>query len=88
MGLAKLIDLILSLFLADDGLSLRVSEALEDALVVQLVFFFLLLLLLELQPHELIFLLGNGSIFHGLALQGVVRLFQLLHDVFELLDPL
>ena len=66
MGLAKLIDLILSFLLADDTLSLVVSEALQDALMVQLHLLFLLLLLLQLQTNELILLLSDCSILDSL----------------------
>ena len=48
MGLVELIDLILGLLLANDGLPLGVSEALQDPLVVQLLFLLLLLLLFKL----------------------------------------
>lgn len=88
MGLVKLIELILGFLFTDDRLALRVPKALHNALVVQLVLLFLLLLLLQLQPHELDLLLAHGRILNSLALQRIVNLFQLLDNIFKLLNPL
>lgn len=88
MGLAKLIDLILSFLLANDTLSLVVSEALQDALMVQLHLLFLLLLLLQLQTNELILLLSDCSILDSLRLERLVLIFKLFDNLLELLDPL
>ena len=88
MGLIEFIDLVLGLFFTDDGLTGVVLERFEDALMVQLHLLLLLLLLLELQPHELVLLLGHGTIFDSLALQRFVLLFKLLDDLFKLLDAL
>ena len=88
MGLIEFIDLVLGLFFTDDGLTGVVLERFEDALMVQLHLLLLLLLLLELQPHELVLLLGHGTILYSLALQRFVLLFKLLDDLFKLLDAL
>ena len=88
MGLVEFIDLVFGLFLTDDGLTGVVLERFEDALVVQLHLLLLFLLLLELQSHELILLLGHSSILDSLALQRFVLLLQLLDDLFKLLDAL
>jgi len=69
VGLVELIDLILGLLLANDRLSLGVSETLQDPLMVQLLLLLLLLLLLKLQAHELVLLFGDGTIFDSLALK-------------------
>ena len=88
MSLAKLIDLILSLFFSNDRLPLIVSEALQNSLMVQFHLLLLLLLLLQLKSHELIFLLGNSSIFDSLTLHGLVLVFQVLDDLLKFLDAL
>ena len=67
MGLIKLIDLVFGLFFADDGLAGVVLKRFEYAFMVQLHFLLLLLLLLKLQSHELILLLGYGTILNSLA---------------------
>lgn len=88
MSLAEFIDLILSFFFADNGLALVVTEALQDALVVQFHFFLLLLLLLELEAHELVLLLGHGRVLNRLALHGFVLILQVLDNLLEFLNPL
>jgi len=72
MSLVKVVDLALSLFLPDHRLTFVVPEALENTLMVELHLLLLLLLLLELEAHELILLLGDGSVLYGLALHGFV----------------
>ena len=69
MRLIELIDLVLRLFLANDGLSFGVAEALQDALVIELLLLLLLLLLLELEADELNLLLCNSPIFDSLAFE-------------------
>ena len=88
MGLIEFIDLVLGLFFTDDGLTGVVLERFEDALMVQLHLLLLLLLLLELQPHELVLLLGHSRILHSLAFQRFILLFQLLDNLLKLLNPL
>ena len=72
MCLIELVDLVLGLFFADDRLPLAITEALQDALMVQFLLLFLLLLLLQLQSHELILLFGDRCIFDSLALERFV----------------
>lgn len=88
VGLIELIDLILCLLFANHGLPSVVLERLKNALMVKLHLLLLLLLLLELKPHELIFLLGHGCVLDSLALERFVLLFELLDDLFKLLDAL
>jgi len=88
VGLVELIDLILNLLFANDRLAFRVLEALHNALVVQLHLFLLLLLLLELKAHELILLLGHGTILDGLTLHRFVLVLQVFNDLFKLLNAL
>ena len=85
--LAELVNLVLGLLLADDGLALTVLEAPEDSLVVELHLLLLLLLLFELQLDELVLLLGDGLIFDGLALECLVLLLELSDDLLQLLYP-
>ena len=49
---------------------------------------FLLLLLFKLQAHELILLMGDGTILDSLTLKLFVLIFKVSDDVFELLDTL
>ena len=88
MSLVEFIDLFASLLLADHGLAFIVLISLQHPVIVQLVFFLLLLFLFKLKAHELDFLFGNGTIFHGLRLERFIFSFDLLHELFKLLNPL
>lgn len=69
MSLVKFIDLTPCLFLSNDRLALRVTEALQNALMIELHLFLLLLFLLELEADEFNLLLCNSPIFDSLAFE-------------------
>ena len=56
--------------------------------MIQFHLLLLLLFLLELQAHELVLLVSNGSVLHSLTLKLLVLVLQIAHDIFELLDTL
>ena len=54
--------------------------------MVHFLLLLLLLLLFKLQLDELEFLVRNCLVLDGLALEGVVLLFEFLDDIFKFLD--
>jgi hypothetical protein len=65
----QLVDLVLDLFFANDGLTLIILEALENSFMILLHLFLLLLLLLKLQLDEFKLLVANSLVFEGLTLE-------------------
>ena len=56
--------------------------------MVDLHFVFLLLLLLELKLNELKLLVSHGLVLDSLALEALVLLLKISHNILQLLDPL
>jgi hypothetical protein len=72
---------LLGLLLANDGLTRAGLESLDHAVVVALNLFALIFLLLDLDLHELYFLLGDSLVLLILILQALVFLLDLFKIV-------